>query len=54
VHLAMTALVQESVKGGTFETLHNDLGGGHILANVAHNLDIIDLCWWLITNCVSC
>ena len=54
VHLEMTALVLESAEGGTFETHHNHLGGGHILATVAHNFDILGLCWWLVANCMSC
>ena len=40
-------------EGGTFETRHNRLGGGHILAFVAHNLHILGLRWWLVVNCVS-
>jgi len=50
----MTALVLESAEGGTFQTHHNHLGGGHMLAMVAHNFDIIALCWWLVVNCVLC
>jgi hypothetical protein len=44
VHLEVTALVQGSATGGTFETRHTHLGAGHILATVAHNLDILGLC----------
>jgi len=44
VHLEMTALVLETPVGGTFETHHNHLGAGHILATVAHDLHIIGLC----------
>jgi len=46
VHLEMTAYVLGTAEGGTFETHHNHLGAGHILATVAHNLDIIGLCCW--------
>ena len=46
MHLEMTALVLGTAEGGTFETCHNHLGAGHILAMVAHNLDIVGLhCW---------
>jgi len=38
----------------TFETLHNLIGGGHILATVAHNVDIVGLCLWFVGNWVSC
>jgi len=48
----MTALVLGTAAGETFETRHNRLGGGHILATVAHNLDIVGLRWWLVGNCV--
>jgi len=54
VDLEMGALVLESAEGGTFETCHNHLGGGHIVATVAHNLEILRLHWWLVANCVSC
>jgi len=50
----MTALVLGTAAGETFETHHNRLGGGYILATVAHNLDIVVLRWWLVGNCVSC
>jgi len=43
----MTALGLETAAGETFETCHNHLGGGHILAMVAHTLDIVGLHWWL-------
>jgi len=39
----MMALVLESAEGGTFETQHYHLGGGHILATEAHNFDILAL-----------
>jgi hypothetical protein len=52
VELGMTALVLESAEGGTFETCHNHLGAGHILATVANTLDIFRLRWWLVANCV--
>jgi len=46
VLLEMTALVLGIAEGGTFETRHNHLGAGHILAMVAHNWDILGLrCW---------
>jgi len=54
VHLEMKVLVLGTAAGVTFETPHNRLGGGHILATVAHNLDIVGLRWWLVGNCVSC
>jgi hypothetical protein len=54
VHLEMTALVLESVEGETFETHHNNLGGGYILATVVQNLDFLGLHRWLVANCVSC
>jgi hypothetical protein len=50
VHLETTALVLGTAAGYTFETRHNRLGGGHILAMVAHNLDTIALSWWLVAN----
>jgi hypothetical protein len=51
----MTALLLGTAAGESFETRHNHLGGGHILATVAHNLDIVGLSWWLVVNCcVSC
>ena len=54
VHLEMMALVLESAEGGTFETHHYYHGGDHILATVAHTLDIIGLPCWLVANSVSC
>jgi len=46
VQLEMTALVLETAEGGTFETRHNHLGPGHILAMAAHTLHIVGLrCW---------
>jgi hypothetical protein len=53
VQLEMMALVGESVERRLFETHHNHLGAGHILATVAHDLDILGLHWWLVANCVS-
>jgi hypothetical protein len=41
VHLETMALLLGTATGETFETRHNRLGGGHILATVAHNLDIV-------------
>jgi len=46
VHMEMTSLVLETVDGGSFGTRHNHLGSGHILATVAHNLEIVGLCCW--------
>jgi hypothetical protein len=41
--------------GETCETRHNCLGGGHVLATVAHNLDIIGIHRWLVAYCyMSC
>ena len=54
VYLKMTALVLESAWGGTFETHHNHLRGGHIIATVAHSLDIFGSRCWLVANCVLC
>jgi hypothetical protein len=48
----MTALVLGTAEAGTFETRHNHLGAGHILAKVAHNLHILVLCCWHVGNCV--
>jgi len=54
-HFEMTALVLDTATGETFETHHNRLGAGHILATVAHHLDIYCLPWWLVANCcMSC
>jgi len=50
----MTALALGTAAGETFETCHDRLGGAHILATVAHNLDIVGLHWWLVGYCVSC
>ena len=54
MHLEMMALVLMTGEGGTFETHHNRLGRGHILATVAHNMGILNLRCWLVVNCVSC
>jgi hypothetical protein len=43
LHLKMMALVLGPVEGGTFETCHYHLGAGHILATVAHNMDMCGL-----------
>ena len=50
MYLKITALVLNTAEGGTFETQHNRLGGGHIIATVAHNLDILGLRCWLVAN----
>lgn len=42
----MTPLVLVTVVGGTLETHYNHLGGGHVLATKAHNLEIRGLHWW--------
>jgi len=47
-------LVLESAAGVTFDTHHNHIGGGFILAKLAYNLDILALPWWRVANCVSC
>ena len=52
MNLEMTALVLIPTKGGTFETRLNHPAGVHILATVAHNLDVVGLRWWLVANCV--
>ena len=41
VHLELTAVDLATPEGGTCETRHNELGAGHILAMVAHTLDIL-------------
>ena len=53
MHLERKAIVLKSVEGGTFETDHNHLGGGHILATMAHNLDIVGMRRSLVAICVS-
>jgi len=53
VHLEMTAMVLRTAGGETFDTRHSRLGGGHILATVAHNLDNIGLRSWLVGNWMS-
>jgi len=50
VHLVMSALVLEAAEGGTFETRHTHLGGGRILASLAHNLELVGLHRWLVVN----
>lgn len=54
VQLGMIALVLKTVEGGTLETCHNHLGGGHFLATVAHNLEMLGLRWRLVVTCASC
>ena len=51
VHLVMMVLVLGTPEAGTFETSHNHIGGDHILATVAHNMEILGLCGWLVVNC---
>jgi len=46
----MMADVLETAERGTFENCLNHLGGGHILATGAHNLEILGLHWWLVIN----
>jgi len=46
VHWEITALVLRTAMGGTFETRHNHLSAGYILATVAHNLEFFCMrCW---------
>jgi len=54
MYVEMMAIVHRICGGGTFETEQNHLRGGHILAMVAHHLDILAMHWWLIPNCMSC
>jgi hypothetical protein len=44
------AFVLGTAAGETFETRHNRLCGDHILATVAHTLDIVGLRWWLVAH----
>jgi hypothetical protein len=50
MHTEITAFVLGTAAGKHVETRHNHLGGRHIFATVAHNLDIGSLCWWLVAN----
>jgi len=43
VRLEMTAHVLWIAEGGTFDVLHNLLGGIHMLAMMAYNSDILGL-----------
>ena len=43
VNQELAALVRGTAAGERFEIHHNYLGGGHIIAAVAYNLDIIGL-----------
>ena len=36
---------------GTSETHQDNHSGGYILATVAYNMEILDLCCWLVGNC---
>ena len=55
MHLEMMALDLGTAQGGTFETRHNHLGGGHIFVPVAYILEICGGRWWLVSHCcVSC
>jgi len=55
VYLETMAFVFGTAAGETFETCDNCLGGGDILATVAHNWNMVGLPWWLVANCcVSC
>lgn len=55
VNLEMTAIVLGTAEGGTFDTCHSHLGGGHTLPTVSHNLIMLGLCQWLVANrFVSC
>ena len=50
VHLEVTTVLLDTAVGGSFGTCHSHLGEGHILATVAHNLEIFGLRWWLVAN----
>jgi len=52
-HLEMITIVLKSAKCRSFETRHQHSGGGYILVNVTHHLDIFSLCWRLIATRVS-
>jgi len=39
---------------GSLATSQHHLRGGHILATMALNLEILGLHWWLVTIYVSC
>jgi hypothetical protein len=54
VHLEVTAVVLGTPEGGIFETCHNHLGAGHILATVAPNLEIPSLRSRNVVSYVSC
>jgi hypothetical protein len=46
VHLVMTTLPLNNVDGGTFGNRHNHYCAAHILATVAHYVEILALrCW---------
>jgi hypothetical protein len=54
MHLEIMAQDLELAEEGTFEVHHNLLGGNHMLAIMAHNLDIhaVHLC--LVVSVVPC
>jgi len=53
-YMEMTGLAVRNADAGIFETCHDCLGGGWILARVAHNLKILGIYWCLVVNFVSC
>jgi len=54
VHLELPALVLRTVEGGTFSIHWNCPVGEHILATMAHYLEIVLLHLILVVNLVSC
>jgi len=52
--LGMMALGPITAVVGSFETCHNHLAGGHMLAFVSHNLEILGLSWCVVANCELC
>ena len=53
MHLAITALDLRTAEKTTFDTCHYCLGGGHILATVSHNVEILGLHWWSVADYIS-
>jgi len=54
VHMVMTALVPAAVQRVIFQSYNDHIGGVHINATVAHNLEIMGLHWCLVTNYGLC
>jgi len=50
VFLEITALLMGTTEGGTFETPHNHLDGGHMLTTLTYNLEIVGLYWWFVAK----